>query len=389
MNETARSDRASLTRAFETFNAISAQLRASYESLEGRVVDLTAELEQTRREREREADNARRLGGSLDLLLATLPAGVVVVDAEGQISRTNPAADAILGRAHLGESWSAVARAVFEQRLTTKGDWIHADGRRISMLTNTVEQPRQKIIVLTDVTATREIEDLVNRNERLSAMGRMAATLAHQIRTPLASALLYVSQLKSRLADTAQAATVGKAIERMRQLDRLVQDMLVFARGTGPGERVRVADLFRDVDDSVRATLPADAHLIIDGVDALLELEGNRTALAAALTNLVRNALEAGPGIVVTMRAEVRGTRVRFSVEDNGPGIDPELRSRVFEPFFSTRSAGTGLGLAVVKTVTEAHGGELDVESSAEHGTRFGLDLPREAGDDRLARHVA
>lgn len=389
MNRDTVAGQHALTEAFHAFNAISDQLRASYGSLETRVAELTAELEKTRREREREASNARRLAGSLDLLLETLPVGVVVVDAAGRIRQTNPAADAILGRAHIGESWPALVKTVFEQRLTTAGDWIHADGRRISMLTNTIDRPPQKIIVLTDVTATREIETLVNRNERLSAMGKMAATLAHQIRTPLASALLYVSRLKGVVEAAGQADVVDNAIERMRQLERLVRDMLVFARGTGPGERVRVADLFRDVDDAVRATMPADAHLIIDGADALLELEGNRTALAAALANLVRNALEAGPGIVVTMRAEVRGPRVRFSVEDNGPGIDPAFRSRVFEPFFSTRSSGTGLGLAVVKTVTEAHGGELDVESASGRGTCFGLNLPREAGGERTHRHVA
>ncbi len=389
MNDNLESGRAELTRAFQAFNSISDQLRKSYVSLERRVADLTQELEQTRREREREASNGRELAGRLNLLLDTLPAGVVVVDPDGRIAQTNPAADWILGSSHLGESWVAVAKAVFEHRLTTRGDWIHADGRRIAMLTNRVEQPPQKIIVLTDVTATREIEELVNRNERLSAMGKMAATLAHQIRTPLASALLYISQLKGRLAGTVESEMVGKSVERMRQLDRLVQDMLVFARGTGPGERVRVAELFRDVDEAIRSSLPADAHLIIDGTDALVELEGNRTALSAALTNLVRNAVEAAPGIVVTMRAEVRANRVRFAVEDNGPGIDPALRSRMFEPFVSTRSAGTGLGLAVVKTVTEAHVGELDVRSSAEHGTCFGLDLPRHPLTPSVSRDVA
>ena len=389
MTESTQQGQLALTQAFEAFNAISNELRVSYDALQQQVVVLNAELEQTRRDHKREAGNARRLAGSLDLLLETLPAGVVVVDDQGKIARTNPAAELILGGTHDDERWTDVARAVFERRLTTKGDWIRADGRLISTLTNTLDQPHQKIIVLTDVTETREIEDLVDRNERLSAMGRMAATLAHQIRTPLASALLYVSQLRKPTTEPDRVRIVDRAIEGMKKLDSLVQDMLVFARGAGPGARVRVADLFRDVDQSVRATMPSDAHLIIDGSDALLELEGNRTALAAALTNLVQNAVEAGPGIVVTMRAEIRGSRVRFSVEDNGPGIDPTLTSRVFEPFFSTRSAGTGLGLAVVKAVTEAHGGDLALESSSRTGTCFGLDLPRQADAEIADRCVA
>jgi two-component system sensor histidine kinase FlrB len=123
--------------------------------------------------------------------------------------------------------------------------------------------------------------------------------------------------------------------------------------------------------------------LIVDGTDVLIELDGNRTALTAALTNLISNAFEAAPNVIVTLRAELRANRVVFTVQDNGPGIAPSIQSRVFEPFFSTRPAGTGLGLAVVKTVADAHGGELALDSTPERGTSIGLDLPA------IAREVA
>jgi two-component system sensor histidine kinase FlrB len=142
---------------------------------------------------------------------------------------------------------------------------------------------------------------------------------------------------------------------------------------------VRIADLFRAVYDAALAVKPANAHLVIDGTDALVELDGNRTALTAALTNLITNAFESSADVVVTLRARVRGDRVELTVHDNGPGIAPSIQSRVFEPFFSTRPAGTGLGLAVVKTVTEAHGGALALDSAPERGTKIELDLPRRA----------
>jgi two-component system sensor histidine kinase FlrB len=168
----------------------------------------------------------------------------------------------------------------------------------------------------------------------------------------------------------------------------------VFARGNGPGERVRVADLFKAVHDASMAVKPPNAHLVIQGGDALVELDGNRTALTAALTNLVNNAFESSPDVVVTLKAKVRGDRVEFTVRDNGPGIAPSIRSRVFEPFFSTRPAGTGLGLAVVKTVAEAHGGHLALRSERGGGTRIDIDLPRAASVDTppaaaAAREVA
>jgi two-component system sensor histidine kinase FlrB len=245
-------------------------------------------------------------------------------------------------------------------------------------------------MLLTDITETRALQELAARNRRLSAIGKMAASLAHQIRTPLAGALLHLSQCRARRDERERGTLLEKGIERLRHLDLLVQDMLVFARGTILSERVRVADLFRAVHDAAMAVKPPNAHLVIHGADALIELDGNRTALTAALTNLVNNAFESSPDVVVSLQARLCGDRVEFTVRDNGPGIAPSLQSRVFEPFFSTRPTGTGLGLAVVKTVTEAHGGDLKLHSEPERGTSIEMNLPRAAVvDEPLAPAAA
>jgi two-component system sensor histidine kinase FlrB len=349
------------------------------------VTELTTELEESRREREHAAHQAERTAERLQSLLGTLPAGVVVVDEAGLIQDTNRFADDMLGGAVTGRPWQTVARSVFKNPLEAAGDWITRDGRRVTLAASPLPNQAAKIILLTDVTETRALQDLVTRNQRLSSMGKMAASLAHQIRTPLAGALLYISQCRTRRDELQRSALLEKGIDRLRHLDRLVQDMLVFARGTGPGERVRVSDLFRAVHDAVLAVKPPNAHLIIHGTDVLAELDGNRTALTAALTNLITNAFESSPDVVVQLRAQVRAGRVEFTVHDNGPGIAPSIQSRVFEPFFSTRPAGTGLGLAVVKTVAEAHGGALALDSTPESGTRIGMDLPQCADAEPLA----
>jgi two-component system sensor histidine kinase FlrB len=278
---------------------------------------------------------------------------------------------------------------VFTNPLEAGGDWITRDGRRVTLAASALPEESAKIILLTDVTETRALQELVTRNERLSAIGKMAASLAHQIRTPLAGALLYVSQCRTRRDEAQRSALLEKGIDRLRHLERLIQDMLVFARGKGPGERVRVADLFRAVHDAVLGVKPPNAHLIIQGADALVELDGNRTALTAALTNLITNAFESAPDVVVTLQARTRADRVEFTVYDNGPGIAPSIQSRIFEPFFSTRPAGTGLGLAVVKTVAEAHGGALALESAEGRGTRIEMDLPRRASSVEPAADTA
>jgi two-component system sensor histidine kinase FlrB len=366
-----------LEKAFGVFNRLSGELKSSYQLLEQRAARLAAELEDARRARQDAASEAERTAQRLRSLLATLPGGVVVVDDAGLIQDVNRVAADILGGERVGESWQRVVREVLQNPAAADGDWVTRDGRRIAVAASSVPQESVRIILLTDVTETRALQELAARNQRLSAIGKMAASLAHQIRTPLAGALLYLSQSRSRRDERERAKLLEKGIERLRHLDLLVQDMLVFARGKGPGERVRVADLFRAVHDAAMAVKPQKAHLVIHGSDVLVELDGNRTALTAALTNLVNNAFEASPEVVVTLQAKLRGDRVEFTVRDNGPGIAPSLQSKVFEPFFSTRPAGTGLGLAVVKTVTEAHGGNLALHSELEQGTRIDLDLPR------------
>ena len=368
-----------LEKAFSVFNKLSAELQSSYQVLQQRAAALTTELEDARCARERAANEAERTAERLRSLLGTLPAGVIVVDEAGLIQEYNRGAEELLGTGLAGTPWQNVARAMLEHPLSAGGDWLTRAGRRVSLATSVLPQQSARIILLTDVTETRALQELVSRNQRLSAIGKMAASLAHQIRTPLAGALLYLSQCRSRRDETQRSTLLEKGIDRLRHLDLLVQDMLVFARGKGPGERVRVADLFKAVHDAATAVKPNGAHLVIDGTDTLVELDGNRTALTAALTNLINNAFESGPNVVVTLKARLHGDRMEFTVKDNGPGIAPSIQSRVFEPFFSTRSAGTGLGLAVVKTVTEAHGGELVLHSTPERGTSIELDLPRVA----------
>lgn len=370
-------ERGELEHAFNAFNRLAEELQSSYAVLQAKVASLTAELEESRRARESAAAEAQHLAARLQSLFATLPAGIVVVDELGIVREANPGAAQLLGGEPTGRPWQDVVRDAFASGGAADGDWLTADGRRLTLTGRPLPEERAKIVLLTDVTDTRALQQLVDRNDRLSAIGRMAATLAHQIRTPLAGALLYLSQCRARAGEPRFTALLERGIERLHHLERLVQDMLVFARGTGACERVRVADLFRNVADAIKAVQPPNAHLAIDGTDVLVQIEGNRTALTAALTNLVANAFESRPDVVVSLKAEQRGDRIEITVRDNGPGIAPSIRSKVFEPFFSTRPAGTGLGLAVVKTVADAHGAELAVESEVGCGTSIGIALPR------------
>ena len=371
-----------LEKAFGVFNRLSNELQSSYQTLQQRVAALTGELEEARRATEVAAAEVAAHGTTVAL---------AVGDAAGRHRRrrrcrTNPRAQPHRS----GDSRRRAGRRVLATSREGRAQEPELGRRRLADARRPPNRARGELVAAgkpEDHSADRRdrdarLQELAARNQRLSAIGKMAASLAHQIRTPLAGALLYLSQCRSRRDDRERSKLLEKGIERLRHLDLLVQDMLVFARGKGPGERVRVADLFKAVHDAAMAVKPANAHLVIHGSDVLVELDGNSTALTAALTNLVNNAFESAPDVVVTLKAKLRGDRVEFTVRDNGPGIAPSIQSRVFEPFFSTRPAGTGLGLAVVKTVAEAHGGDLALHSEGGRGTRIDLNLPRTAPVD-------
>jgi two-component system sensor histidine kinase FlrB len=365
-----------LERAFRAFSAMSGQLEESYRYLQDRVVELTRQLELAQAERKAEAAQAARLAERLSLLLDALPAGVVVLDADGRISMSNPAASQLLGCNPVGCRWAEVAETAFEPTSSTHGDSVTRNGRQVAVVSTSSPAAAGRILLLTDVTERRALETLVNRNDRLGAMGKMAASLAHQIRTPLASALLYLTQCRNAPLASKYANSLERGIERLHDMDRLVKDMLVFARGGGPGERVRVGALIDDVRSAIVGITPNGAAFETDPRHADAEIEGNRSTLVAALANLVGNAFEAAPDGRVELGAELRGSRVELYVRDDGPGIPAEIRQRVLEPFFSTRPTGTGLGLAIAKTVAEAHGGRLKLISEIGCGTTISLDLP-------------
>ncbi len=380
--------------AFNVFNRMSLQLESSYRDLEQQVAGLAAELAAARSERLRQLAEKERLANRLSRLLETLPGGVIVLDAQGIVQECNPVALTLLGEPLLGQLWRAVMQRACSAEYGVDDSEIKLrNGRQVTLSARALGTEPGHILLLTDVTEHRALQNLVNRQQRLSAMGEMAASLAHQIRTPLATALLYLSHLnRPQQTDAARLRVTEKIRARLRHLEGMVNDMLVFARGGGSGavEKVGIDGVLADVRQTLEPQLQIlQGELRIDNAVSGAVVNGSRAALAGALLNLASNALQAcgnAARLCITVRTPRPG-QLTLSVSDNGPGIPAAVIDRIFEPFFTTRPDGTGLGLAVVRAVAEAHHGSVWVESPPGQGACFGLRLPCQSTAPRIARY--
>jgi two-component system, sensor histidine kinase FlrB len=238
-----------------------------------------------------------------------------------------------------------------------------------------------EVVLLTDVTEAHLMQTLLARQQRLLTMGELAAGLAHQIRTPLAAALLYASQmsLPGRSAQEMSRCS-EKAVGSLKQLDRLINDMLAFARGGATRELVSVSALLEQVAQWLKPALKRGVRLTIRTEAPHLMVRANAPSLVSAVLNLATNALQAAAGADIEL--ELTGRRAadgsaEIVVSDTGPGVPAHIRERIFEPFFTTRARGNGIGLSIVKSVVESHSGRVRLAESA-RGATFIIELPAE-----------
>jgi len=373
-----------LEQAFNLFNEVSTQLAGAYQELQQQVEGLTAELAVANGELRRQYLEKEALSQRLGLLLAALPAGVVALSGEGFVEEVNPAARAMLGEPLVGEPWAMVsARAL--RPTSTPHDWDLVSSsperpQRVNVVISHIDPAGRQIVLLHDVTEAYEMQQELQRHQRLTAMGEMAARLAHQLRTPLATAMLYTAHLtKPVLADADRVRFSDKVLARLRHLEQLIRDMLSFVKGeTGGREPVEISSLLAELRQVIEPqAVQRGLFFTLDDHSGGVAVLGHRKDLTGVLINLLENAMQAcNEGGRVAVRAERSGREVRIVVEDNGRGIPEELHERLFEPFFTTRTEGTGLGLAIVRNVVEAHGGRVEMRSVPGRGSEFAVCLP-------------
>jgi two-component system sensor histidine kinase FlrB len=367
--------RSELQAAFLAFGSVSEQLSGAFESLRNQVGQLRADLGEAHAGKE-------HLAARLSALIKGLPGGVLVLDRGGLIQEFNPAALDLLGEPLLGQPFGAVCARAF---LTPRGPGAIGEeaelrsGRFVNVSRRELQNSGE-VVLLTDVTESHLMQAFLTRQQRLLTLGELAAGLAHQIRTPLAAALLYASQMTlpgRNAADLTRCAE--KTVSSLKQLDKLVNDMLAFAHGGAAREAVSVSALLEQVAQWLRPALTEGTRLTIGTQAPDLMVRANAPSLVSAVLNLATNALQAATAplnLELLARRAATG-RAQIVVSDNGPGVPAQIRQRIFEPFFTTRARGNGIGLSIVKSVVEAHGGSVCLADAA-CGATFIIELPAE-----------
>lgn len=364
--------RSELQAAFLAFGSVSDQLSGAFESLRSEVSRLRADLVEAHAGRE-------HVAARLSALIKGLPGGVLVLDEHGAIQECNPAALTLLGEPLLGQLFSAVrARAMVNPRGIGEQTELRS-GRFVNVSRRALENGAE-VVLLADVTESHLMQVMLTRQQRLLTLGELAAGLAHQIRTPLAAALLYASQMT--LSDRSPAdlkRCADKTVGSLKQLDQLVNDMLAFAHGGAAREPASVSALLEQVAQWLRPALGEGMRLTIRTQAPDLKVRANAPSLVSAVLNLATNALQAAtaPLDLELLARRAPSGRAQIVVSDNGPGVPAQIRQRIFEPFFTTRARGNGIGLSIVKSVVEAHGGSVCLAESG-RGATFVIELPAE-----------
>jgi signal transduction histidine kinase/FixJ family two-component response regulator len=246
-----------------------------------------------------------------------------------------------------------------------------------------------QLSVVKDQTAEREraaelqrMQERLAQNEKIAALGRMAAQVAHEVRNPLTGLRLYAMHLRGKIADRLsadEAALCDKILQNIEHLSNTTEQILNVARPLNLTMQPRslaplVGDVLQLLDSQLKSSR-VEVALDLDAAAPPVSLD--ESSVRSALVNLLLNAIQSMPtGGTLSISTRARGEHLRLEIKDTGCGMTPEQLAQVFEPFYTTKSRGLGLGMPYAKRVVELHGGSIRLESQPSEGTKVEIRLP-------------
>ncbi len=388
-----------LVKLFEEFNQASSAISESYRALENRLAELSDRLES-------QEHVLGRTQGFLSSILAHIPVGVIVLDLDGRINLVNEEAQRLTGvRAMdaVGQPYGDVFPGdinVADSALFTLVNGPEIDPRErtyksaagetnpVRFTTNWIYDERGKRIgvleMLEDLTTVKDLHEQMRRRSDLATLGEMSAQIAHELRNPLAGVQGFAQFLLEDIEDDHSARkTVEKIVGGVRDIERIASRLLEYTRPLAPAfSQVDMIELLRAEADLIMSEIASEnrkikVELVVP--KERVSVDCDSSLIKQTVLNLLKNscaAIQYEGTVKLGLRWNLLRNRVDIFVEDDGSGILPDNIDKIFNPFFTTRTKGTGLGLAMVKKIVDAHDGVISVQSEPQKGAKFDLELP-------------
>jgi len=342
----------------------------------------------------------QRIRAFTDMLISSLPVGLIATDSQGNIQICNQSAEEIIGVTEgntLGHSPETVLPAPLAEMLQQslldsntlqQKEIFFSDGtnwkRSLLLAGLSVIDDEDRfagnMVLIQDLSQIKELEEELRHNEKLAALGKMAAGVAHELRNPLSSIKGLAVLLRSRFnEDTSDQETADILVREVERLNRSIGELLDYARPHNlETMRISLVPVLKKAMSLIRVDAEAmGIAMKEDFAENLPLIEADQDKLNQVFLNLFLNSVQAMEnGGILQVGTSVENNRVICTIEDTGCGVEPQYASKVFDPYFTTKNEGTGLGLAISAKIVEEHGGTIEFESIANKGTIVKVSLP-------------
>jgi len=414
-----------LSIAFRSFNQATQTLRESYQVLQQKISDLNNELNNTNKKLSKKVSELNEVRSYLNNILDSIMDGLLAVDLEGRITIFNKSAERItgyrakniLGKLYQGiferenKEFISILNKTFQEKKPLMGERPFFNGEKniiLNIITNPVVTPDNKIegvlVVFRDISLLRYLKDEISRKERLAALGEMAARVAHEIRNPLSGIEGFALLLKDTFEKNDERKKwVESIVEGTRGLNKLVSDLLNFSRPLRVNFKpVDITEIIQSVIPFVKQKIEKEKLNIeikknfSEKIIALIDPEYMRQAFLNLMLNSVEAMPEGGELIISIEKKKyyrsdthqflrengedyifaTSSNQICIKFQDTGCGISEENLNKIFNPFYTTKHRGCGLGLAIVQQIIRAHGGKIEVKSKVEEGSCFTISIP-------------
>lgn len=365
------------------------------------VVDTFHDLLSKLKQKERELDDLRKKAEARagiiesynEYILQSVPSGVISFDKDMKVTKVNSAAERILdirSAGVIGMNFKDIFREPLLsllsridpaerkeiQYVTDSGRNIYL-GLTVTPLINGEGDVIGQIMVFTDLTDLKALKAQAELRDRLSSLGEMAAGIAHELRNPMGVIAGYTKILQKKV-DPTLLGIVDSISKEIVVMDRIISDFLFFAKPAdiNPYE-LNLRRLIEDCIDNIKESKNISAEIkILTDLEGLPEVSGDEILLRQAFNNIIQNAVEAMPqGGELKVTYRLSSDFIELSISDTGHGIPPDIKEKVFLPFYSTKEKGTGLGLAIAQKIIVSHRGDIAI-SDSEKGSTFIIKLP-------------